>query len=400
MNPHAIRDKVAIIGMGCCKFGENWDKGPDDMIIEAVYEAYEDAGVEPKDIEAAWVGTCFGGAGGITIAAPLKLGPIPITRVENLCATGMDTLRNAAFGVACGLYDIVLAVGVEKLKDTGFAGLPEGYVHPVYGQGATAPGRWALGATRYFASRNISPEEGKRTLAKIAVKNHYNGSMSPKAHFQKEITLEQALNAPIIAYPLGLFDCCANTDGSAAAIICRTDMAKKFRDDYILIRGMGLAIGPGLGKEDMDYKYDVLPETGVAGKQAYEQVGIKNPRKEISLAQLHDCFTIAELMEYEALGFSEFGKSVEDVNNDFFTLKGGLPVNTDGGLKAFGHPVAASGLRMCYENYKQIQGKAQLPARQLKNPVQGLAMAQGGHPGLLLPIVTILGHRDLASKSS
>lgn len=399
MNPSAIRDKVAIIGMGCSKFGENWDKGPDDMIIEAVYEAYEDAGVDPKDIEAGWVGTCYSGIGGITIASPLKLGPIPISRVENLCATGIDTLRNAVLGVASGLYDLAIAVGVEKLKDSGLAGLPEGYTHPVYGQGATAPGRWALGATKYFASRHISPEEGKRTLAKIAVKNHHNGSLSPKAHFQKEITLEQALNAPIIAWPLGLFDCCANTDGAAAAIICPTDMAKKFRSDYILIRGFGLAMGPGLGKEDMDYKYDFLPETTYAAKFAYEAAGIKNPRKELSLAQVHDCFTIAELMEYEALGFSEFGKSVEDVNNDFFTLKGGLPVNTDGGLKAFGHPIGATGLRMCYENYKQIQGKAQLPARQLKNPVQGLSMAQGGHPGMLLPGVMILGHRDLASKS-
>lgn len=395
MNPSAIRDKVAIIGMGCTKFGENWEKSAEDMMIEAAYEAFEDAGVGPEDIEAAWLGTIGSGATGQFLAGPLKFSRMPISRVENACATGMDALRNAVHAVACGLYDIVMVLGVEKLKDSGLSGLPElVFMHPVYGQGATAPGRWALGATRYFAAYNISPEAGKLALAKIAVKNHRNGALNPKAHFQREISLEQALNAPIIAWPLGLFDCCPTTDGAACAIITRTDMARKFRDDYVLIRGFGLAIGPGWGKEDIDYNFDFLPETAAAGAQAYEQVGIKDPRKELSLAILHDCFTIAELMEYEALGFSPWGKAVEDVDAGTFTLEGELPVNTDGGLKSFGHPIGATGLRMCYEIYKQIQGRAELPQRQLKEPRMGLAMAQGGHPGFLMPIVTILGRRE------
>ena len=229
-------------------------------------------------------------------------------------------------------------------------------------------------------------------LAKIAAKNHHNGSLSPNAHFQREITIEQALNSPIIAWPLGLFDCCPTTDGAAAAIICRADMAKSFRDDYVLVKGFGLAMGPAFGKEDIDYDYYHLPETIAAGRQAYEAAGIKNPRKEICTAQLHDCFTIAELTEYEALGFCEPGKSVEEVEAGTFTLEGELPVNSDGGLKAFGHPIAATGLRMCNELYMQLRGKA--GPRQVKNPTMGLAMAQGGHPGLLLPIVTILGCRD------
>ena len=153
-------------------------------------------------------------------------------------------------------------------------------------------------------------------------------------------------------------------------------------------------MGPGWGKEDIDWKYDYLPETTAAGKQAYEAAGITDPRKELNLACIHDCFTIAELMEYEALGFSRYGKAKEDIDAGVFTLEGELPVNTDGGLKSFGHPVGASGLRMCYEIYKQIQGKAQSPARQLKNPTLGLAMAQGGHPGFLMPVVAILGARD------
>jgi acetyl-CoA C-acetyltransferase len=259
----------------------------------------------------------------------------------------------------------------------------------VYAQGATAPGRWALPATRYFAHYGLTPEEGKLCLAKIAVKNHYNGSMCPKAHLQRRITLEDALNAPIIAWPLGLFDCCAVTDGAAAAVLCRSDMAKSFRDDYVLIKGIGLAMGPGWGKEDVDFRYDRMPETIRAAQLAYEQAGITNPRKEISIAQLHDCFTIAEMLEYEALGFCPLGQAKHDIDAGTFELTGELPVNTDGGLKSFGHPIGATGVRMLYECYKQFQGKAELPQRQLKNVKMALAMPQFGHPGYLGPIVCI-----------
>ncbi|MFH2011841.1 MAG: acetyl-CoA acetyltransferase [Pseudomonadota bacterium] len=392
MKADAIKDKVAIIGMGTTRFGENWNLSVEDMLIDAVYEAYADAGVEPKDIEAAWIGSVVSAFTGATLAIPLKMKHMPITRVENACSTGMDALRNACFGVACGLYDIVLVAGVEKLKDSGYAGLPEFASH-VYGQGFTAPGRWAMIANKYFQNRGITPEEGKRALAKIAVKNHYNGTFSPKAHFQKEIDLDRAINSPIIAWPLGLFDCCPTTDGAAAAIICSEKIAKSFKDDYVLVKGFGVAIGDCLGKENIDYKYDYLPETEAAARQAYEAVGIKNPRKEIHVAQIHDCFTIAELTEYEALGFCEKGTAVQEIEAGTFTLQGELPINTDGGLKAFGHPLGATGLRMCNEIYLQLRGKA--GPRQIKNnPTMGLAMAQGGHPGMLMPIITMLGTRD------
>ena len=386
-----IKDKVAIIGMGCCKFGENWDKSADDMIIDAVYEAYEDAGMAREDIQAVWVGTAFSGIGGISVSAPLKLDRIPITRVENFCATGMETIRNASYAIACGAYDIVLCVGFEKLKDTGLAGLPAGYTHPVLGINVTAPGRWAMGATRYFQAYGIEPLEGRKTLARISVKNHYNGARHPKAHLRREITIEQVLSAPLIAWPLGLFDCCGNTDGAAAAILTRADIARSFRDDYVLVKGIGLAIGPGLGKEDASYDYIHLPETEAAAQQAYEQAGITDPRKELDILELHDCFTISELMTLEAIGICPKGKAKEDIDAGTFTLAGELPVNADGGLKSFGHPVGASGLRECYEIYKQIQGKAELPERQLKDVRLGLSHNQGGHPGSLLPIITILG---------
>ena len=391
MRPDALRDKVALIGMGCTKFGEIWDKGPDDLIIDATFEALEDAGVGLGDIQAAWVGTQWTAGTGALLAQPLKFCHLPITRVENACATGIEALRQACMGLVSETYDLVLAVGVEKLKDTGVAGLPGGFMHPVYGQEGTAAGRWALIGTRYFADCGLDPEEAKRTLAKIAVKNHHNGLLHPKAHLRREVTVEQVMAAPMIAWPLGLFDCCGVTDGAAAAVLCRADMARSFRDDYVVFKGFGLAIGPCWGKEDVGFKYNCLPETIAAGEMVYEQAGIVNPREELSLACLHDCFTIAELMEYEALGLSPVGRGKEDVDAGTFALDGPLPVNPDGGLKSFGHPIGATGVRMCYEIYKQLQGRAELPERQLKNPKLGLAIPQGGHPGFLLPIATVLG---------
>ncbi len=375
----SIKDKVAIVGMGCRKFGENWEQSSDDMIIEAVYEAYEDAGVGPNDIQAAWVGTIASGAAGVCLAEPLKLPRIPITRVENFCATGHEALRNAAFAVACGMYDVVLACGFEKLKDTGVGGLGVGRgLHPVLEGRRTGPGTFAFIATRYFYTYGLSREEGKRTIAQIAVKNHHNGSLHPKAHFQREVTLEQVMNAPIIAWPLGLFDCCGTTDGAAAAIITRADLAKKFRDDPIYLKGIGLAANQILPHFEPGFDWTGFEMNRSAARQAYEQAGIKDPRKEMSLAIVHDCFTITELIIYEDLGFSPKGRAKEDVDAGTFTLEGELPINTDGGLKSFGHPIGASGIRMTYEVYKQLQGKA--GPRQIKDARLGLSHTLGGPP--------------------
>jgi acetyl-CoA C-acetyltransferase len=400
-----IRDRVAIIGMGCTKFGENWDKSAPDMLVDACYEAFEDAGVDPqKDVEAAWMSFCFpftGGGSGFTgqnLSVPLKLGYMPVTRVENHCASGSDALRNGAYAVAAGIYDIVLVAGVEKLKDTGFAGLP--FTNPMLDptltevmSHAAPPTHFAMVANRYFHHYGIDPEEGKRTLAKIAVKNHHNGTLSPKAHLRREVTIEQVLNAPIIAWPLGLFDCCTNSDGAAAAIITRPELAKKFKGDYILIKGLGLAMGSKQAEFEDDYDFVHFGETVAAAQMAYQEAGIKNPREEVSLAVVHDCFTITELVIYEDLGFSPRGKAKEDVDSGFFELDGGLPVNTDGGLKCFGHPIAASGLRMVYEIYKQLQGKAD--RRQLKAPKIGVTHNIGGAPGCLNACaVVVLGRPD------
>ena len=385
----SLKDKVAIVGMGISKFGERWDASPEDMIIEAAYEAYEDAGVDPSDIQAAWVGTLRSGEAGVTIADPLKLKDIPITRVENWCVTGHEALRNAALGIASGLYDVVLAVGFEKLKDTGIPGLGTGRgANPVYQAGATAPGYFANIATRYFHDHGWDEEQGKTILAKVSVKNHHNGTMSPKAHFQREVTVEEVLKAPIIASPLGLLDCCPTTDGAAAAILCRADLASSFSSDPVYIKGIGLSVDPMLPTLRPGFDYVGFDANRNAARQAYEQAGVVDPCQEIDVATVHDCFTITELVIYEDLGFSPAGRGWEDVEAGTFTLEGDLPVNTDGGLKAFGHPVGATGLRTAYEIYKQLQGKA--GPRQVKNVELGLCHTLGGTPQVAC--VAILGN--------
>ncbi len=379
-----IKDQVAIIGMGCSKFGERWDVGLEDLCIESAYEAYEDAGVRPKDIEACWMGTLtapMGGIGGTVVAQALKLHNIPVIRNENWCTSGHVALIEACMAVACGVYDVVMAIGVEKLKDTGFPGLGTGRgMNPVLEARRTAPGSFGLIAKRYFRTYGLSDAEGKEAMAKIAVKNHAHGSLSPKAHFRNKITLEQAINAPIIAWPLGLFDCCGNSDGSACAIITRADIAKKYRPDPIYLKGFGMSMDSGLPHLRPGFDWIHFDSLQTSSRKAYEMAGIINPREEIDVAEVHDCFSITELAIYENFGFSPPGKAKEDIDSGFFTLQGGLPVNVDGGLKCFGHPVGASGLRMTYEVYKQLQQKVDVPERRVKDPRRGLSHTFGGPP--------------------
>ncbi|OPY73744.1 MAG: acetyl-CoA acetyltransferase [Syntrophorhabdus sp. PtaU1.Bin050] len=392
----SIKNKVAIVGMGCTKFGERYDMGVEDLLVEAAYEACQDAGIEPKDIQAAWLGTVFSGMSAITLA-PLGLQYIPVTRVENMCATGSEALRAASYAVAAGVVDIALAIGVEKLKDTGTTGVKgpalvgdnlDGTAG--IGPGYSAPASFAYLASRYFAEYKMNPEDGRRLLAQIAVKNHHNGSLNPKAHFSNQVTVEQAMKAPIVAYPLGLFDCCGVSDGAAAAIVTRADMAKKFRDDPIYIKALSIAVGARQGAMVQDYDFVHLEENVRASQKAYADAGIKDPRKEISMAEVHDCFTVHEMIVYEDLQFAKRGRAKEDIEAGSFTLTGDLPVNTDGGLKCFGHPLGASGLRMMYEVYHQLREKA--GPRQIKNPRLGLTHNLGGNAGTGIASVFIVGN--------
>src|SRR5262249_22844016 len=217
----------------------------------------------------------------------------------------------------------------------------------------------------------------REDLAKIAVKNHHNGTLAPKSMLKREITVDDVLKARIISWPFGLYDCAAQSDGAAAAIITRRELAKSFRKDFILVRGIGIALSPN-PQEDPSFDFLRWKATEMAAKQVYAQAGITNPRKQIQVAQVHDCFTLTELLAYEDLGFCEKGSAKEHIASGTFELGGELPVNTDGGLKTFGHPTGATGVRMIYENYKQLQGKA--GPRQVKNATVALSHNIGGAP--------------------
>jgi len=365
-----IRNKVAIVGTGCSKFGERYDTSAEDLVCEAGFEAMADAGVEPDRIEAAWVGTVMSSFAGDALADPLKLFGRPITRVQNYCASGMDALRNAALAVAAGAYDVVLALGFEKMRDGGYS--RPNRAHPVFDFGERAPHVFALSANRYFARYGVD----KRALARVAVKNHRHGMKSPKAHLRMEVNEDTVLKAPLIYSPLGLFDCCPTTDGAAAAVVCRADLARSFRDDPVYVRGIGLAVVSGQPYYKPTFDYLGFPATQAAAKSAYQQAGV-SPR-DLDLAEVHDCFTITEILNYEDLGFCGRGEGARFVEEGRADADGELPVNISGGLKAFGHPVGATGMRMIYELTQHLQGRA--GERQKHGARLGLAHNLGG-PG-------------------
>lgn len=394
----SIKDKVAIIGMGCTKFGERWNSSAEDLMVEAFKECTKDAQIEKGDIEAAWLSSCYEEAHAGKMAAPLaetlKLPFIPVTRVENYCTGGSEALRAAAYGVASGSCDIALALGVEKLKDTGYGGLQHvawelGPERRVYFPNFTAPGSFAMLANSYFDKYGIDPEEGKKMIGKVSVKSHYNGALHPKAHFRRELSLDDVINAPIVAWPLGLFDCCPVTDGASAAIIVPPDKADEYTDNPVYIKASQVAVTPGEEVMYPEYDYTYVKTTTRAAERAYKEAGVKNPREEISMAEVHDCFSITEAVTMEDLQFSPRGKVKEDIENGRFELDGEQPIQPDGGLKSFGHPISASGLRMMYEMYNQFQGKA--GERQVEDPKLGLTHNLGGIPFRSVASVIIVG---------
>jgi acetyl-CoA C-acetyltransferase len=381
-----MKDKVAIVGVGCTKFGDLFEQSYEDIVVDAAHAAFADAGIEAERVDAAWLGTYspYGGHGkaSVSLADALRLYGKPITRVENYCATGTDAFRNAAMAVASGMHDVVLVLGAEKLKNRPMRGLSSEGEHPYQTDGLTAPGIFAMAATRYLHQFNV----GREALAKVAVKNHDNGAKNSKAHFQMQITEEQALNAAMVAWPFGLFDCCPTTDGAAAAVICRADMAKQFRDDYVLVKGLGLAVTSGRPWFDPSFEYVGFAATQSAAQAAYKMAGVSDPLREIDLAEVHDCFTWTEITNYEDLGFCRKGEGARFVTEGRSALGGDMPVNTSGGLKSFGHPIGASGVRMIYEVVTQLRGQA--GARQLKNPALGLVHNLGG-PGAVACVLVL-----------
>lgn len=395
-----IRDKVAVLGMGCSVFGERWEDDSNDLLLEAFLECLEDAGIEKKDIDAAWIGNHIDeisiGKGGCYMANALHLPYIPVTRVENFCASGTEAFRGACYAVASGAYDIVLAAGVEKLKDIGYGGLPDS---PIFGQlarllspNATAPGMFALLATAYSAKHGVSMDRIKEAITHISWKSHQNGAKNPKAHLRKEISTIQICESPFVAYPLGLFDCCGVSDGSAMAIVTTPEIARKLKPNQELVMVKALQISVSSGEELLYNRWDGsgLVTTQYAAKKAYAEAGIKNPREEIGMIEVHDCFSITEMVTLEDLQISPPGKAPDDILSGFYDLGGQVASQPDGGLKCFGHPIGASGLRMLYELYNQLLRRWP-EDRLVKDPKMGLSHNLGGVPSQNVCSICILG---------
>jgi acetyl-CoA C-acetyltransferase len=376
--------------------------GAEELMVEAFEECLADAGIEKKQIEAAWYGTCFEevsvGKSAIPMATTLRLPFIPVTRVENYCATGTEAFRGACYAVASGAYDICLALGVEKLKDTGYGGLPNfgsnaGTLAWQWWPNMTAPGAFAQLATAYAAKYRITDADLKRAMAHISVKSHANGALNSKAHLRKPITEAQVLQAPIIAHPLGLYDCCGVSDGSACAIVTTPEIAAALgKKDVITVKSIQLALSSGeeVGFDAWDGDHFVT--TTRCSVKAYQEAGIRNPREEISMMEVHDCFSITELVTLEDLHISERGRAVTDILDGVYDRDGKIPCQVDGGLKCFGHPIGASGIRMLYEMYLQFQGRAD--KRQLDNPRFGLTHNLGGVPCQNVCSICIIGRQE------
>jgi acetyl-CoA C-acetyltransferase len=392
-----IKDKVAILGMGCSRFGERWDAGTPELLVEAFEEALADAGIERGQIEAAWFGSCMDavniGNSAIPASTALRLDGIPFSRMENMCATGTEALRGAVYAVASGACDIALAIGAEKLKDTGYGGLPppfKGTFNDLWMPMGSAPAGFAQLAAGYRAKHGISKEELKRAIAHVSWKSHQNGVHSPKAHFRKAVDMETILNAPMIAEPLGLFDCSGVSDGAAAAIVCTPEIARALgKRDLVSVKAIQLSISSGVESTMSDWDGSHVRTTRAAAKRAYAEAGITKPRDQINLLEVHDCFSITELVTMEDLFISGEGRAVHDVLDGFYDSTGGIPCQIDGGLKCFGHPIGASGLRMAYEVYTQLLGRA--GDRQLSSPSIGLTHNLGGVPYLGIAAISILG---------
>jgi acetyl-CoA C-acetyltransferase len=395
MASNGIRDRVAIVGMGCTPFGEHWDKSVDDLLVDAATDAFASAGVGKDDVDAFWLGTMGSGASGLTLSRPLKLDYKPVTRVENYCATGSEAFRNACYAVASGAYDVAMAIGVEKLKDSGFSGLT-GSQPPDDGTavGLTAPAMFSLLAPAYAKRYGVDEAEMKDVLTRIAWKNHHNGARNPRAQFRKEVAKETICASPLVAGPLGIFDCSGVSDGSAAAVVVRAEDASRYTDRPLFVKALSFAAGPAAGPMDPGYDYTSFTEVVRSAEDAYRQAGVDDPRAQLAMAEVHDCFTPTELVLMEDLGFAERGFAWKEVLAGTYDLDGDLPVNPDGGLKSFGHPIGASGLRMLFECWLQLRGEA--PAERRIASVAagrtlGLTHNLGGAPGQCVSFVSVVG---------
>ena len=394
MASHGIRDRVAIIGMGCTPFREHWDRSLDDLLIEAHGLALASAGMTKDDIDAYWYGTSQSSASGISLATPLRLDNRPVTRVENYCATGSEALRQACYAGASGAYDVAVAIGAEKVKDGGYQGL-NAFPIPTDGTNRTltAAAMFSLILPAYAERYGIDEDDLRHVVARIAEKNHYNGARNELAQFRQETSAEVICDMAAVAGRLSVFDCAGVADGAAAAIVVSAEQAADLCDDPLYVKALSLVAGNGSGLVDPSFDFTTLPECAASAADAYAQAGITDPRAELAMAEVHDCFTPTELVLMEDLGFCDRGTAWREVLDGTFALDGDLPVNPDGGLKSFGHPVGASGLRMHYEAWLQLRGRAPEERRigTLADRSRALVHNLGGYPGEMVSFVGIVG---------
>jgi acetyl-CoA C-acetyltransferase len=349
------------------------------------------AGVSKDDIDAYWLGTMGSGISGLTLSRPLRIDYKPVSRLENMCATGSEAFRNACYAVASGAIDMAMAIGVEKLKDGGFSGLVSARP-PADGTAAeiTAPALFSLLAPAYSKKYGVDRDEMKDVLTRIAWKNHRNGALNPRAQFRREVPKETIACSPLIAGQLGIFDCSGVSDGSAAAVLVRAEDAHRYCENPMYVKALSFVAGPARGPIDPGYDYTSFPEVVASATDAYRQAGITDPRAQIAMAEVHDCFTPTELVLMEDLGFAERGFAWKEVLAGTYDRDGELPVNPDGGLKSFGHPIGASGLRMLFECWLQLRGEA--GERQIDNGKSlGLTHNLGGSPGECVSFVSVVG---------
>lgn len=352
--------EVAIVGAGMIPFGELFDQGIKEMLPRAFESALRsvDKGIHPEDIEAAWFGEiqAVDGFPAGLLADSCGLLDIPVTHVENACATGNDAIRNALHAVAAGYADTVLVVGADKVRDTSArstfwewlgAGRDQAWDYPL---GLISPASFALHVARYMHEYGATREH----LAMVAVKNHRNGRRNPMAHLRFEITVADVLNAPLVVEPFGLLDCVPQSDGAAAVILAAREVVGSYTDRPVWIRGVGL----GMDRVMHAHKRDLttFPATVRAAQRAYRMAGIEP--HQIDVAEVHDCFTGVELMDYEDLGFCSRGGASKLIETGSTDLGGQLPVNPSGGLKSKGHPPGATGVAQCVELFQQLRGEA------------------------------------------
>jgi len=388
------RNKVAIIGVGATPFGEHWQKSLRELALEASLSAVAETGIRGKDIQEFFIGNMSGGmfAGQEHVAALvadfLGLNPTPAVRVEAACASGSVALRQGYVAIASGLYDLVAVGGVEKMTDVQggwaasvLAGAMDTEWEAYFG--ATFPGIYAMIADRYMHEYGLTREQ----LAKVAVKNHYHGSLNPNAHLRNKITVEDVLKSPLVADPLRLFDCCPISDGAACVLLAPAEKARQYTDMPITIEACAQASDTLslFGRRDLC----TLDATRQAASQAFGQA--KLSPAEMDFAQVHDCFTIAELLAVEDLGFCQKGTAAKLYDEGETYVGGKIPINTDGGLKAAGHAVGATGVKQVVEAVKQLRGEAE-KGRQVAAAELGLTHNVGGSGATA--VVTILRRGD------